>query len=78
MARISQIMTNDERFGGVITDEEWKDSRTTKRVIIRQKEAICVDFSYTIYHFLAFHTKEQRDLFMQENMDLIKDYFMLD
>lgn len=24
MARISQIIANDERFGGVITDKEWK------------------------------------------------------
>lgn len=25
MAQISQIMANDKRFGGVVTDEEWAD-----------------------------------------------------
>ena len=27
--------------------------------------------------FLAFHTPEQRDLFLTENEDLVKDYLML-
>ena len=30
MARISQIMANDERFGGVVTDEEWKSDKKRK------------------------------------------------
>lgn len=28
MARISQIMANDERFGGPITDKEWNNEGT--------------------------------------------------
>lgn len=30
------------------------------------------------YTFLAFHTEEQRDLFLKENKDLVKDYLMID
>lgn len=77
-ARISQIMTNDERFGGVITDEEWAQTETIKNTITRVSDQIYRDKCLWTYNFLAFHTEEQRDLFMEENMDLIKDYFMLD
>lgn len=76
MAKISQIMANDERFGGAITDEEWSKGRL-KYVIRRRENCIERDCLNCSYEFLAFHTEEQRDLFAEENMDLIKDYFML-
>ena len=78
MAQISQIMANDERFGGVVTDEEWCNSDYTKFVIRRAGDKWVRDLFTGHYHFLAFHTAEQRDLFLQENEDLIKDYLMLD
>lgn len=79
MAQISQIMANDERFGGVVTDDEWKDVTIRKYVIER---AGCNISCYTPtdfapYHFLAFHTKEQGDLFLEENEKLVLDYLML-
>jgi len=77
MARISQIMANDERFGGAVTDEEWKDREIEKPVIMREKDCIFKYSCYTFYHFLAFHTAEQRELFLQENEDLVRDYLML-
>jgi len=78
MARISQIIANDNRFGGPITDEEWANDLINKFVIIRSLYGnIMTEQSFTRYHFLAFHTKEQRDLFLKENEDLIKDYFMI-
>lgn len=77
-ARISQIMANDKRFGGVVTDEEWEDDTTPKYVIYRDGKKVGVDEWYVYYHFLSFHTRKQRGLFMEENMDLIKDYFMID
>lgn len=77
MARISQIMANDERFGGVVTDEEWNDG-SLKYVIERHKNKITINNSYNHYHFLAFHTMEQRALFLKENEDLIKEYLMID
>lgn len=76
MARISQIMANDERFGGVVTDKEWNDKDIIKYVIIRERDSIYPNLYYTIHHFLAFHTAEQRDLFFQENADLVRDYLM--
>lgn len=77
MARISQIMANDERFGGVITDEEWKDENKIKYVISRCDNKVHKDTLVCIFRFLAFHTAEQRDLFLKENEDLVKNYLML-
>lgn len=76
MARISQIMANDKRFGGVVTDEEWRDS-DEKYVLERYEERINKYVYFDTYHFLAFHTIEQRDLFLKENEDLVRDYLML-
>lgn len=78
IAQIGQIMANDKRFGGPITDEEW-NNRTIKYCIMRHFDhRIAVGNSQIEYYFLAFHTSEQRDLFLAENKDLIKDYLMLD
>ena len=78
MARISQIMANDERFGGVVTDKEWNDYNISKYVICKNRNEPLVDCNLSIYEFLAFHTAEQRDLFLEENEDLVKEYLMLD
>ena len=77
MAMISQIMANDERFGGVITDEEWNSADLLKYVIARERGDISLYIYYTVYHFLAFHTRGQRDLFLKENEDLVRDYLCL-
>lgn len=77
MAQISQIMANDERFGGVVNDKEWGCNHINKYVINRIKNSVKTDMCYTYYTFLAFHTKEQRDLFLKENEDLVKDYLMI-
>ena len=72
MAQITQIMVNDERFGGLVTDEEWDDGENCKFVIVRINNEIMRDCFWHSYHFLAFHTREQCDLFLDENEDLIK------
>ena len=78
MAMISQIMANDvENFGGVVTDEEWKNDEY-KYVIYRNGCFINTTFVMNSYHFLAFHTEEQRGLFLEKYRDLIKDYLMID
>ena len=77
MARISQIMANDERFGGVVTDAEWKNCDIKKYAIERVESDIEIDSFVSIYHFLAFHSAEQRDLFLKENLDLVEDYLMI-
>ena len=79
MAQISQIMANDERFGGPVTDEEWGNVKVDKYVIYRSgKSVINTMFINTTYFYLAFHTEKQRDLFLKENEDLVKDYLMVD
>ena len=78
MAQLSQILLNDSRFGGPITDEEWDDWDMPKYVIIRSSNEIRDDYFVKHYHFLAFHTQEQRDLFLEENEDLIRQYYMFD
>lgn len=78
MAQISQIMANDERFGGVITDEEWEDSNIPKYCLCREHSYLQFSTFQSSYEFLAFHTPEQRDLFYQENRQLINDYLMID
>lgn len=77
MAQISQIMVNDKRFGGIITDEEW-NNMTIKYCIMRHfNHRIAVGNAQVEYYFLAFHTPEQRNLFLRENKDLVRDYLML-
>ena len=78
MAQISQIMANDKRFGGIVTDEEWNNTKY-KYVIYRScNKIVCNECLLHTYEFLAFHTKEQRDLFVYENEDLVKQYLMID
>lgn len=77
MARISQIMANDERFGGVVTDNQWRDEKINKYCIVRSDGSISYSLKRLGYEFLAFHTFEQFKLFLKENEDLIKDYLML-
>ena len=76
MARISQIMANDERFGGVVTDKQWLIN-SIKYTLERTGKNILKGICSSTYIFLAFHTKEQRDLFLEENEDLVRDYLML-
>lgn len=77
MARISQLMAHDERYGGAITDEEWKDISWAKYVIVRYDGRVNTDTAL-YYYFLAFNTKEQRKLFLAENERLVKDFLMID
>lgn len=78
MAMISQIMANDiEHFGGAITDEEWENSDEWKFVIYRMHNNISVKAVRANYQFLAFHTEEQRDLFLEKYRDLVKDFLMI-
>ena len=78
MARISQIMENDKRFGGVVTDEMWNSCHINKFCIIKIKDKIGRDCKVLEYHFLAFRNPEQRELFLEENEDLVKQYLMIE
>lgn len=78
MAKISQIMKNDERFGGVITDEEWNNVDNTAYIIKRVNSGVYTGDTGIAHYFLSFHTAYQRDLFLKENERLVKDYLMID
>lgn len=78
MARISQIMANDiKNFGGMITDEEWENDEW-KYVIYRNGCSINITSIMNDYYFLAFHTAEQRNLFLDKYRYLVKDFLMID
>ena len=77
MARISQIMANDKRFGGPITDKEWENRSICKYALVRIENNIRTDTLCNSYNLLSFHTREQRALFLKENEDIVKDYLML-
>lgn len=69
-------------YGGMITEEEWKTERLQKWcVIVDYKDPAKLSNYMTdcYYHFIAFHTPEQRKEFMSypENRQLIYDYYML-
>lgn len=79
MARLSQIIQNDPRFGGPITDKEWLNHGMYKYIIDRcDNEIKTYCWLECSFRFLVFHTEEQRDLFLKENEDLIRQYYMLD
>lgn len=77
-AIITQIIANDSRFGGEITDKEWGNSNTWKYILCRFNNRIDKESHTLGYTPIAFHTTEQRDLFLKENEQLLKDYFMMD
>lgn len=77
MARISQLMAHDERYGGVVTEEEWKGN-TRKYCIERFHDVVACSPHEGQWCFLAFHTVEQRELFLSENERLVKNYLMID
>jgi hypothetical protein len=71
-------MANDiDNFGGVITDEEW-ESTDYKYAIYKACNNIKKMDVIREYHFLAFHTVDQRDLFLEKYRDLVKEYLMID
>lgn len=75
MSKISQLM---HYYGGAITQEEWNNMDIPKFSIIRDRDGIDFYLNHNFYMFLSFHTSEQRDRFLENNEQLIKDYLMLD
>ena len=78
MARISQIMANDDRFGGPITDGEWEDEYVDKFILDRVNGEIIKDVYVGPFVLLAFHTEGQRNLFLSKYERLVKDFLMID
>ena len=77
MAQISQIIANDKRFGGPITEQEWVLDGEKYCLVGRNNHVVDYESSGNWNYFLAFHTKEQRKLFFEENEDLVKQFLMV-
>ena len=75
MAMISQLMPY---YGGEITKEEWNNTNSLKYTIEKKRNKLWLNYVYTIYRYLAFHTRIQRDDFLKYNEQLVKDYLMID
>lgn len=75
MAQISQLIPY---YGGEIANDEWKDSSIRKYIIFRKMSYVGRCEAYSNYEFLAFHTAEQRDEFLKNNEQLVKDYLMIE
>lgn len=75
MAQISQLMPY---YGGAITDEELDNYEKEKFSIIRVQNHIETIMRTTYFHYLSFHTPEQRDSFLENNKQLVLDYLMVE
>lgn len=76
LAQISQLMPY---YGGEVTDEEWKNNEW-KYAIVVDRDIISFYSSAHIKYLIAFHTEEQRERFLSfpENVQLVKDLYMVD
>lgn len=75
IAQISQLMPY---YGGEITNEEMEDPKIIKFSIHREGNEIYTHKYRRGYRFLSFHTQEQRDEFIKNNKQLVKDYLMVE
>ena len=74
MAQISQLMPY---YGGAVTDEEWENN-ADKYKIIKFKNSLNASSTRFYFDLLAFHTEKQRDEFLKNNEQLVKDYLMIE
>lgn len=77
LAQISQLMPY---YGGEITDEEWKNYNILKYGVVINREEITHIRYNRVRAIIAFHTEEQLNRFLSfpENVQLIKDFYMID
>lgn len=64
-------------YGGIVTTEEWRDYASVKYCISAISKRLGKTEVYDTYEFIAFHTKEQRDEFYNNNEQLCKNYYMI-
>lgn len=77
LAQISQLMPY---YRGEITDEEWRDVKLKKYGVIYYNNKIATNIYYDTKQIIGFHTEEQLNRFLSfpENMQLIRDLYMVD
>lgn len=75
MAQISQLMPY---YGGEITAREWGDATVVIYILHVFKNKVVKAITCDRKEFLAFRTAEQRDEFLKNNEQLVKDYLMIE
>ena len=75
-AQLTQLMALPEYNGDWVPD--WDDDCEAKYVIGRYSDNIKLNRYSKIYYPISFKTKEIRDKFLDNNLDLLKEYFELD
>lgn len=79
MAQISQLMPY---YGGEISESDWDNQEIRKYYISKNIDIttncmnICRGETVDDYYFLAFYSRLQRDLFLENNGQLVYDYLM--
>ena len=76
LAQISQLMPY---YGGEITNKEWLNERPKYSIIMIGHE-VCVTDTWKTRYPISFHTAEDRNKFLSflENVQLVKDFYMVD
>ena len=74
-AQLTQLMALPEYNGDWVPD--WTDNNM-KFIIRAYGNEIDLDYYSTIRHHISFKSAEIRDKFLENNLDLLKEYFELD
>ena len=74
-AQLTQLMALPEYNGDWVPD--WSDD-DTKFIIRRYRIYVKTDYYTNTHHFLSFKSEKIRDKFLENNYDLLKEYFELD
>lgn len=66
-------------YGGMVTDEEWRNEDINKFSIVCEENRLSIDCLPEERHFISFHYVQQAEEFMSypENVELIKRYYMI-
>lgn len=72
-AKLQAIIQNDTRFH-IVLNSDWLNTRV-KWCITSYKNNIKIRTHAHMVHLLAFLTEEEASIFIEENIDLIKDYY---
>ena len=75
-AQLTQLMELPEYNGDWVPD--WNDDCEAKYIIRRIRNGIDTDYYSITHHHISFKSKEIRDKFLENNYDLLKEYFELD
>lgn len=75
-AQLTQLMALPEYNGDWVPD--WNDDYDGKYIIKRVINGIDTDYYLNTHHHISFKSAEIRDKFLENNLDLLKEYFELD